>query len=783
MDALRQLFVGTLNLAVSASWLIAAILLLRPLLKKIAPKWVLCAMWALVAIRLVCPVMLHSDLSVYRLAGDAVQSSGQVTYFEDTGFCGDVHYRPATLLPGVSAALTAAAPISSTAADAAPEASVDTAARPSTPSRSIDMNLLSIAWGVGIYIMVMAALAGYVSLREDVAASIPLEGNVYLCDNIKSPFILGVFRPRIYLTSGMDEAARDCVLRHERAHLRRWDHVWKPLGFVLLAVYWYDPLMWAAYILFCRDMELACDERVVRDMAAEERAVYSQALLDCSRGRRWVAACPLAFGEVSVKTRVKAVLQGKKPAFWAVLAAVVICAVVAVCFLTDPRGASNEEPDLSLASYQNVATLAYQSDDVIVTQFDGTVMTVSGRALGELLSNADWTFQSEGKPDDGSDDDYYLMVQVDNDIALRFYAGAPSDGVKITAGNDIRWYGMGEMHLDEVEKALVQTDQLLLKLARQADEMDTFDMMWLEGDAAYPDDDIPAPVLSRFLRSPSWQPVEDATTMAEMFDGSDYQPVAWLTIGDSTLYFYEDSIKQKYLNFSAGSAVIRTAETEYFYNILDTSFRSWLEGDGRYLGQADQETYTFGSYEQDGDTGNGKEPIEWLVLDRDGDKTLLISKYALDYQSFMPFYEPVTEHFTWESSTLRQWLNSTFLNSAFSADEQQRLLTTTVITSPGSLHRSDGPITTEDRVFLLSNTEVYAYFANEAATAAEYTAYALSENPWAGNAAAPGAADWWLRTTSGDHPDAVYSGGGVGEGARAYEGAYVRPAIWVDMSR
>lgn len=784
MDTLRQLFVGTLNLAVSASWLIAAILLLRPLLKKIAPKWVLCAMWALVAIRLVCPVMLHSDLSVYRLAGDAVQSSGQVTYFEDTGFCGDVHYRPATLLPGVSAALTAAAPISSTAADAAPEASVDTAARPSTPSRSIDMNLLSIAWGVGIYIMVMAALAGYVSLREDVAASIPLEGNVYLCDNIKSPFILGVFRPRIYLTSGMDEAARDCVLRHERAHLRRWDHVWKPLGFVLLAVYWYDPLIWAAYILFCRDMELACDERVVRDMAAEERAVYSQALLDCSQGRRWVAACPLAFGEVSVKTRVKAVLQGKKPAFWAVLAAVVICAVVAVCFLTDPRGASNEEPDLSLASYQNVATLAYQSDDVIVTQFDGTVMTVSGRALGELLSNADWTFQSEGKPDDGSDDDYYLMVQVDNDIALRFYAGAPSDGVKITAGNDIRWYGMGEMHLDEVEKALVQTDQLLLKLARQADEMDTFDMMWLEGDAAYPDDDIPAPVLSRFLRSPSWQPVEDATTMAEMFDGSDYQPVAWLTIGDSTLYFYEDSIKQNNLNFSAGSAVIRTAETEYFYNILDTSFRSWLEGDGRYLGQADQETYTFGSYEQDGDTGNGKEPIEWLVLDRDGDKTLLISKYALDYQSFMPFYEPVTEHFTWESSTLRQWLNSTFLNSAFSADEQQRLLTTTVITSPGSLHRSDGLITTEDRVFLLSNTEVYAYFANEAATAAEYTVYALSANPWAGSATAPGAADWWLRTTDGsDHPDGVHPDGGVGEGARAYEGEYVRPAIWVDMSR
>ena len=176
------------------------------------------------------------------------------------------------------------------------------------------------------------------------------------------------------------------------------------------------------------------------------------------------------------------------------------------------------------------------------------------------------------------------------------------------------------------------------------------------------------------------------------------------------------------------------------------------------------------------------EPIQWLVLDRDGDKVLLLSKYALDFQSFMPFYEPVTEHYTWESCSLRRWLNSTFLNAAFNSSERQRLLTTTVITSPGSLHRENGPVTTEDRVFLLSNTEVYAYFANEAATAAEYTAYALSENPWAGNSTAPGAAAWWLRTTDGsDHPDGVYAGGRVGEGTRAYEGEYVRPAIWVTM--
>ena len=776
MDNLRQLFVGSLNLAVAASWLIVVLLLLRPLLKRLAPKWVLCALWALVAVRLVCPVALQSDLSVYRLAGDAVQSSGQVTYFQDTGFCGDVRYRPVTLLPGVSAETPSTpdstVPDATTAADAIPQ--------PQTPARSVDMNLPSILWAVGIYVMLMLALAGYLSLREDVAASIPLEGNVYLCDSIKSPFILGMFRPRIYLTSGMDEAARVCVLRHERAHLRRGDHLWKPLGFLLLAVYWYNPLVWAAYILFCRDMELACDERVIRDMAAEERAAYSQALLDCSRGRHWVAACPLAFGEVGVKTRVKAVLWYKKPAFWAVLAAVVVCAVVAVCFLTNPNGTENEESDQSPASYQNVALVAYQTDTVTLTGYAGDVETTSGSTLGKLLSNADWIFLREGRADDGTDEDYTILAQVNDDTALRFYAAAPGEStVKITAGDESRWYNMGEMGCADVRRALTQTDTLLLKLAAQAEEMDTFDMTWAYGDTLYTDNGIPAPVLTRFLRSEVWQPIES-------IDEASFQLAALLEIGDSTLYFYEDTLERNNLSFSVSNVIVSSGGAEHVYSIADSSFRDWLESDARYLGQTgkEPETVLFGSYEQDGDAANGKEPIEWLVLARDGDKALLLSKYALDHQSFMPFYEPVTEPFTWESCSLRQWLNSTFLNAAFSAEEQRRLLTTTVITAPGGRKGSENPFTTEDRVFLLSDTEVYAYFSSEAATVTDYTAYALSEDPWAGNATAPAPAIWWLRTTDGgNHPDSVYTRGGVGEGARSYEGEYVRPAIWVDMSQ
>ena len=406
--------------------------------------------------------------------------------------------------------------------------------------------------------------------------------------------------------------------------------------------------------------------------------------------------------------------------------------------------------------------------------------TTSGSTLGKLLSNADWTFLREGRADDGTDEDYTILAQVNDDTTLRFYAAAPGEStVKITAGDESRWYNMGEMGCADVRRALTQTDTLLLKLAAQAEEMDTFDMTWAYGDTLYTDNGIPAPVLTRFLRSEVWQPIES-------IDEASFQLAALLEIGDSTLYFYEDTLERNNLQFTVSNVIVSSGGAEHVYSIADSSFRDWLEGDARYLGQTGEEpeTVLFGSYEQDGDAANGKEPIEWLVLARDGDKALLLSKYALDHQSFMPFYEPVTEPFTWESCSLRQWLNSTFLNAAFSAEEQRRLLTTTVITAPGGRKGSENPFTTEDRVFLLSDTEVYAYFSSEAATVADYTAYALSEDPWAGNATAPAPAIWWLRTTDGgNHPDSVYTRGGVGEGARSYEGEYVRPAIWVDMSQ
>lgn len=199
--------------------------------------------------------------------------------------------------------------------------------------------LLPIAaalWMLGAAAMLLWALVSWLRLRKRVREAVRLEGNVYECE-IASPFVLGLFRPRIYLPFSLENGERELVLAHERAHITAGDHIIKPLGWLLLAAHWYNPLVWLAYALFCRDIELACDERVVRGLSLSDRADYSQALLDLSRPRGGVRACPLAFGESSVKGRVKSVLSYKKPAFWLVLLAVVVCVGAAVCFLTDPK--------------------------------------------------------------------------------------------------------------------------------------------------------------------------------------------------------------------------------------------------------------------------------------------------------------------------------------------------------------------------------------------------------------------------------------------------------------
>lgn len=324
---MNEIFVKLANMSVAAGWLILAVLVLRLALKK-APRWITCLLWAAVAVRLVCPVSLQSPVSAYQVAAPAaVQPSGQVAYFQYVHAGGD---KPSIQLD-VDAIRPVAADGGPTVTDAA---GIDERPVSGTVTRYLPPYVaLWLAVGAAL---LLYGLASTLRLRLRVREAVRLRDNVWECDAVTSPFLLGVFRPRVYLPSGMEEGQMAYVLAHERAHLRRLDHIWKPLAYVLLAVHWFNPLVWLAYLLFCRDIETACDQRVIRDLDLAEKKAYSAALLQCSQGRRMVLACPVAFGEEGVRGRIKAVLHYKKPAFWVILVALIACVAVAVCFLTDP---------------------------------------------------------------------------------------------------------------------------------------------------------------------------------------------------------------------------------------------------------------------------------------------------------------------------------------------------------------------------------------------------------------------------------------------------------------
>ena len=311
---MTTLFLGFLNRSLSAAVLIFAVVLVRLVFKK-APKWLLCALWALAAVRLLCPVSIESVLSLIPSA-EPVQS--EIVYSAAPAITSGIPAVDAIVNPPLQAAF-APAP-----------------AQSANPLQILT-ELAAWVWLGGCAALLLYAAVSALRLRLRVRTAVRLEGNVFQSEFVPSPFILGVLRPRIYLPFGLEPGAQDMVLAHERAHLKRGDQLWKPLGFLLLTAYWFNPVCWLAYILFCRDIEAACDEKVVRELGDGCKAAYSRALLQCSVPRRMITACPLAFGETGVKGRIKSVLHYKKPTFWVVLAAVFVAIAVAVCFLTDPK--------------------------------------------------------------------------------------------------------------------------------------------------------------------------------------------------------------------------------------------------------------------------------------------------------------------------------------------------------------------------------------------------------------------------------------------------------------
>lgn len=315
---MNELFLKIVNMSISASWLVLVVLILRFVLKK-APKWVNILLWGIVAIRLICPFSFESALSLIPSAE---------TF-------------PEKVISGPSFDVqTGITPVDNRINDYLGDRYFEGVTVPANNGNNI-MTILTIVWTIGILLLVAYTVISYWRLRRKVDTAVRYKDNIFQSENVKSPFVLGIIKPRIYLPFNMNGQDLEHVVAHEQAHIHRKDHWWKPFGFLLLTIHWFNPLVWLAYVLLCRDIELACDERVIKELGNEQRADYTQALVACSVNRRMIAACPLAFGEVGVKDRVKSVMNYKKPAFWGVVLAVIVCVFVAVCFLTNPVTKNN----------------------------------------------------------------------------------------------------------------------------------------------------------------------------------------------------------------------------------------------------------------------------------------------------------------------------------------------------------------------------------------------------------------------------------------------------------
>lgn len=361
---MSQVFLRIFNMSVCASYLVLAVLLARLVLKR-APKWIRLLLWAVVGLRLVCPFTLESAMSLIPSAQTVPQTIAlSPAPAIDTGF----------------------APLNNVVNPALEQFATPQVGASVNPMQ-IYISLAAWIWAMGVAAMLLYTVISYFRLDLKMDTAVRYWGNVYQSENVASPFVLGLFRPRIYLPFSLDEKTMEHVIAHEQAHIQRRDHWWKPLGFLLLTLHWFNPLMWLSYSLVCRDIELACDEKVIRKLSHRQRADYSQALLVCSLHQRPISACPLAFGEVGVKDRVKSILHYRKPTLWILLVSLAVCAVLALCFLTDPREQA-PQPELPSQAPTETATLPAE------TEQNGEYAQLADLAYYLELAFPDKTFQA-----------------------------------------------------------------------------------------------------------------------------------------------------------------------------------------------------------------------------------------------------------------------------------------------------------------------------------------------------------------------------------------------------
>lgn len=355
-----DIFLKLLNMSITAGWLILAVLCIRLLFKKI-PKWVSCLLWGAVALRLICPFSIESPFSMLP-STEPIKTSAVVE--------GEVQDQ----IPSIDSRLNV---VEHTINPMLTETFAYDRSEGVAPLQIV-ANAAGVVWCCGMALLMFCAGISAVRLHRLVREAVNIRDNIYICDAVASPFILGLVKPKVYLSSALQDGETDCIIAHESAHLKRRDHWWKALGYFLLCIYWFQPLCWIAYLLFCRDIELACDEKAAKEMTLDEKKEYSKVLLSCARPRRLILSCPLAFGEVGVKERVKSVLNYKKPTFWVIIASFAIVVVLAAAFLTNPAKEYQIRITIPAGSTE---TICYSDEEI--SPKGNSVTFYAGEGLGD----------------------------------------------------------------------------------------------------------------------------------------------------------------------------------------------------------------------------------------------------------------------------------------------------------------------------------------------------------------------------------------------------------------
>ncbi len=736
-------FVKILNMSLTAGWIVLAVLLVRLLFKKKAPKALFPILWAMVAVRLVCPVTFESSFSLIRNAEPVEQemitrnflskednhgeknsqaeknpedtepvlleNTGEKIPVDDKGFLSGNGSEdalgmsegvalPAEPIPGTDVKENNTEN-AGTATENISFSGTDNESRNRVSEKKTDLSVVAtIIWLSGIGIMLFYSAFSYIRIYRRVAESAPLADKVRVCDGIESPFILGMFRPCIYLPSDIREEDRIYVLAHERAHLKRFDHFWKPLGFLLLSVYWFHPLLWVGYILLCKDIEYACDEKVIKELGKEQKKTYSTALINCSVPKKMISACPLAFGENGVKGRVKSVLHYKKPAFWIMIASVLICGVLAVCFLTNPlRKEKLPKPGdiITFGTYEQDNVTENGAEPIewmVLDVFDGKASLISVYGL-------------DAKPfhDDGKYGATWAECSLRGWLNNEFYEKAFDEKSR----KQILTTRLENYCSEEYDVFIGQTyteDKVYLL---SIDEL----LQSFGTDSRIPSD-------SRTSRITATDYAKAQGVWEGVTDNGIFSPWLLRTPGVSsnhtTRVSSQGTLSYVSNNTYSGNAIrpaIRISLADGNYEIVKSteSEEETTQGEatphtrvGRFVDVVPLEeakpgyVVKFGQYEtRDSDCVEVYD-IEWYVLDvRDG-KALLLSKYIMEY---MPYHER-EEEVGWADCTLREWLNETFYNEAFNEEEQARIATTLLENVWNPWNTSAEYEYTEDKVFL-----------------------------------------------------------------------------------